>query len=212
VSSPTISDEIESSSAPGRFELYVEGPRDREILRHFAHKLSPRLARAMDPCVRILGGRQPARAVELFRSLADEASPGAPRGLCILDRDNPRSGAPDEILPQEPQLDFVVWGRRHIESYLVVPAAIRRCLKHKADASALDRFSASFLPTEGDEEVFGSFDAKHLLAGPGPIARTFGHPLRPREIVRRMFPNEIHPDVRQVLTMVNAGITGSSRV
>ncbi len=209
---PTISEEDLAASAPTRFALYLEGPRDRDILRNFAHRLSPRLARAMDPCVRILGGRRPARAVELFRDLADEAGPATPRGICILDRDTPHPGAPQEVLPDEPKLDFVVWGRRHIESYLVVPEAIRRCLARKADASSIDRFSADYLPQDIDEEYFHSFNAKHLLAGLGPIARTFGRPLRPRDIVHRMLPNEIHPDVRQVLATVSASLSEPAEV
>ena len=51
----------------GGFALYVEGPRDQEILRSWARRVSRPLERAIDASTVIMGGRQPARAVEHFR-------------------------------------------------------------------------------------------------------------------------------------------------
>ena len=69
-----------------RFVLYVEGPRDCDLLRTFARHLSPALARAVGASAVILGGRRPARAQEHFRDLGG-ASAGV-RALCVLDRDD----------------------------------------------------------------------------------------------------------------------------
>jgi hypothetical protein len=197
-----------------RFALYVEGPRDRDILRIFAAKQSPVLARTMDSSVKILGGRQPARAVELFRRLArDEegARQGAPlRGVCVLDRDEAHE-AHDRNL-SEPGLDFFIWSRRHIESYLLVPSAIRRCLGFSGDDSRIDRLLGSHLPDPEDEGACRSIDAKRLLAPAGPIACALGWGPRPRDVARHMSATDLHPDVRQLLARISEGLgLGSGR-
>jgi hypothetical protein len=185
------------ADAPLRFALYVEGPRDRDVLRHFAQKLSPELAKTMDPCVRILGGKQPERAAQMFGRLVEEAGEtnrDKPRGLCILDRDDDESwnakksdDAQDATSNDAANLEFVVWNRRQIESYLLVPQALRRCAsKHGADPQ-FDRILASTLPENGDEAAFADY---------------LGRPLRAREIVRNMSPVDIHDDVKAVLTRV----------
>ncbi|HIG72617.1 MAG TPA: hypothetical protein EYG46_07370 [Myxococcales bacterium] len=200
------------ADAPLRFALYVEGPRDRDVLRHFAQKLSPELAKTMDPCVRILGGKQPERAAQMFGRLVEEAGQkkrDKPRGLCILDRDDDErwnakktDDAQDAMSNDAANLEFVVWNRRQIESYLLVPHALRRCAsKHGADTQ-FDRILASTLPDNGDEAAFASLNAKRLLSARGPIADYLGRPLRAREIVRNMSPVDIHDDVKAVLTRV----------
>ena len=196
--------------APRRFALYVEGPRDCDILRSFASKISPRLARRMDPCIHILGGRRPARAAELFRELSQELGrekSAVPRGLCVLDRDDPRLHSGE--LPDEPRLDYFVWGRRHIESYLMVPAAIRRCMARRHNGSCLDRLIADEIPSPDDEPVFRDFDAKRLLARRGPLAKKLGGPLNPREIVRSMSRADVHSDICEVLARVREGLDGT---
>jgi len=200
---PTIADPGCPRSASRRFALYVEGPRDRDILRLFARKLSPKLARTMDPCVRILGGRRPVRAAALFRELAEKLGIDdevAPRGVCVLDRDDLASRI--DLFPEEPRLRYVVWRRRHIESYLLVPAAIRRCLGRPDGDRFIDRFLENHIPDASDERAFEDFDAKRLFARQGPISKTFGRPVRPRDIVRCMAPGDIHPDVRDLMSMV----------
>jgi hypothetical protein len=215
MSSARFARERKESLAPRRFALYVEGPRDCDILRSFAGKVSPKLARRMGPCIRILGGRRPARAAELFRELSEElcrAESGVPRGLCVLDRDDPRLHGGE--LPDEPRLDYFVWGRRHIESYLMVPAAIRRCLDRRKgsrrdNGSSLDRLLADEIPSPDDEPVFRDFDAKRLLARKGPIASKLGTPLNPGEIVRFMSRDDVHADVCQLLDRVREGLDGA---
>ena len=62
------------ASAPPAFTLYVEGPRDRSILRAWAYRMMPGHARRLFGASVILGGRQPERALEHFReNWADDA-------------------------------------------------------------------------------------------------------------------------------------------
>lgn len=217
---PRAARKSDLAKASLRFALYVEGPRDHDVLRLFAQKLSPELARVMDPCVRILGGRQPARAAELFGSMVEravESDEGAPRGLCVLDRDDPllfTSNATSAFTrddAENTELEFVVWKRRQIESYLMVPCAIRRCLsKHRSD-SQLDRMLESWLPDPSDEDAFRKLDAKRVLGVRGPIANYLGRPLRAQEIVRNMSPLDVHTDVKEVLARVRDHLGSSSR-
>jgi hypothetical protein len=181
------------------FVLYVEGPSDREILRSWAHRISPRLARSLGNSVVILGGRQPARAIEHFRGLA----PGT-RGVCVLDRDQEAARAED--LPVEPGLEFHTWRRRHIESYLLVPDAIRRCVRPSRASARLDRVFREHLPAEGDESAFIELDAKRLLGEWGPLARALGTALPPGGIARAMRATELHPDVHQLFARVREGL------
>ncbi len=191
------------ATASKRFALYVEGPRDRDVLRLFAQRLSPELARAMDPCIRILGGRKPDRAAELFGKLVDQAAENervALRALCVLDRDDPSRLR--DAYPERDRLEFVVWRRRQIESYLLVPGAIRRCVPNRRDHPKIDRVIETSLPASDNEPAFRELDAKRVLGARGPIADILGRPLRPREIVRNMSPLDIHHDVKEVLTRV----------
>lgn len=200
------------ATASERFVLYVEGPRDRDVLRNFAKRLSPELARAMDPCIRILGGRKPDRAEALFRQLAEQAVEAArpvPRGLCVLDRDDP--SCLREVDSRQEGLEFVVWNRRQIESYLLVPGAIRRCVSNGRDSAKLLRLLDSALPAPDNEPAFREFDAKRLLGERGPIASVLGRPLRAREIVRNMSPVDIHADVKDLLGRVRDRIEVPTR-
>jgi len=56
------------------FILYVEGPRDRSILRAWAQRLLPDRAPDVLAEAVIMGGRRPARAVEHFRARKEAAS------------------------------------------------------------------------------------------------------------------------------------------
>jgi hypothetical protein len=206
---PSASPNRDLSTAPRRFALYVEGPRDRDVLRQFANKLSPELARTMDPCVQILGGRRPERAAKLFRSKVSQADSGdetPPTALCILDRDDPVNCRND--FPEEPGLDFVIWKRRQIESYLMVPRAIRNCCRSTRHSPALDHLLDVLIPDPGDEAKLRDLDAKRVLAAQGPIARVVGRPLRARDIVRSMSPLDVHADVRGVLAVIRDQLGG----
>ncbi len=185
---------------PGGFVLYVEGPRDRDLLRTWAQRVSPILARAIAECTVILGGRQPARAVAHFREL--RARGEAERGLCVLDRDG-ESGAL-RLADEEPGLDFFTWRRRHIESYLLVPEAIRRSARTPADLRVV-RSLRELLPPADDEAALADLDAKRLLARHGPLDQLLGS-LPPSRIARAMRAEELHPDVRDLLDRVRAGL------
>ena len=187
-----------------RFVLYVEGPSDSDILRTWAKLVSPALGRAVEACAVILGGRRPARAVEHFASLADAGAINGEslRGICVLDRD--ASPTPELGIPRPAGLEFFTWERRHIESYLLVSPAIRRCLSARPD-SRLDLLLRDLLPEASDEVLMRDVDAKRLLAMRGGLARALGAPLSPAKIARRMNRSELHPDVLCLLDQVRSG-------
>ena len=65
-------DSVRTAGAPSRaggFVLYLEGPADRGVLEGWCRQLLPGLARRLSRATVILGGRQPARAIEHFRGL-----------------------------------------------------------------------------------------------------------------------------------------------
>lgn len=189
------------------FVLYVEGPRDRDVLRAWAQRLHPPLGRALAADSVILGGRQPERAVAHFRDLRHN-EPQA-RGLCVLDRDG---GAEDLGLPEDvPGLEFHVWARRHIESYLLVPEAIRRSLRRPAQDRRVARACRRLLPAPGDENAFQELDAKRLIAPEGELSRAVGAPLRPGRIARAMREDDLHPDVRALLRQAMAAFHRARR-
>jgi hypothetical protein len=154
----------------------------------------------MAACTVILGGRQPARAVAHFRGL--RARGEAERGLCVLDRDG-ESGEPR--LPEaEPGLAFFTWRRRHIESYLLVPDAIRRSARAPAELRIV-RSLRALLPAADDEAALEDVDAKRLLARHGPLEQLLG-PLPPGRIARAMRPEELHADVWHLLERIREGL------
>lgn len=163
--------------------LYVEGPRDREIVEGWALRASPRLAARVREATVILGGRQPARACEHLA--LERAAGGGVAGLCVLDRDQQQEPAPS---PDGPEM--FVWGRRHIESYLLVPSVLRRVLRNP-DPRALRALEAA-LPDAADERAWRELDAKRRLAASGerlPWGR----------LARAMHEDELHADVRAFL-------------
>lgn len=186
-------------AAAAALTLYVEGPRDRSILRAWAHRLIPkRASRVLGGSV-ILGGRQPGRALEHFeRHLADV--PGA-RALCVLDRDDGAGAAPD---PNGFELEFFTWSRRHIESYLIVPAAIRRALGLPEHDRRIERAIERHLPDAGDESAWRELDAKRLLAPQGPLPRALGRALPLSRIARATRESELHADVHALFARVEA--------
>jgi hypothetical protein len=169
--------------------LYVEGARDREILRGWSDRLLPWLAARIFGDAVILGGRRPARAIEHFRGLGGGAS--GVRGLCVLDRDDGRT----VFVPNDEEgLEFFTWSRRHIESYLLVPAAIRRALRLDRDARTR-RVLASHLPAPGDEARLREVDAKRLLAPNGAVSRALSRRIPLASVARATRKDELHPDV-----------------
>lgn len=176
----------------GRFVLYVEGPRDRDILRAWASRLSPGLAEELVRGSVILGGRQPDRAVEHFEGVRARAAQA--RAVCVLDRDDEPSDVP--ATGGAPGLEFFTWSRRHIESYLLVPAAIRRFLRRNGAEPRVSRALERLVPDGDDEATLREIDAKRLLSAQGALARACGRPLQPGRLAREMFVGELHPDIR----------------
>ncbi len=179
--------------------LYVEGPRDRDILEGWARGVSVPLARAVREVSVILGGRQLGRAAAHFTAQA-AARPGL-QGLCVLDRDD---GA--EARGAAHGLDVFMWSRRHIESYLLVPAAIQRALRLPEHDGRVPRLLRQHLPEAAGESTLRDLDAKRLLAATGPIARGLGQPLALGRIARVMRPEELHSDVSALLARLRAAL------
>lgn len=181
------------------FVVYVEGPRDRDILGAWARRIAPRLCAELVASTVILGGRQPARAAEHLRACRRQQS--ATRGICVLDRDGDETPEP----AVEPGLEFFTWGRRHIESYLLVPEAIRRGLRIRDHDGHFDRLMRAHLPDLDDEAALRELDAKQLLGRKGPLARFLGRPVAPGRIARAMRSEELHPDVRALFARLQQG-------
>jgi len=163
--------------------------------------MMPVLARPLFGASVILGGRQPARAVEHFRNLGGAGS--GTRAMCVLDRDD--MGEPTPEAP-EPGLEFFTWGRRHIESYLLVPAAIARSLNEAPGDRRLARILRDHIPEEGDEDAFRSFDAKRVLGPKGVLTRTLGRPIALGQIARVTRETELHPDVHALFARLRTGL------
>lgn len=192
-----------SSPAESPFVLYVEGPRDRGLLDAWAFRFSPALAASLAPVSVILGGCQPLRAAEHFRELRARSAVEL-RALCVLDADRERRPPPERA--REPGLEFYTWGRRHIESYLLVPAAICRALRVPPGDARLTRWFERELPAPDDEESFAELDAKELFAHHGALQRLFGRPVRPAHVARAMRRDELHGDVHALLERLREGL------
>jgi hypothetical protein len=191
-----------SGPSAAALTLYVEGPRDRSILRAWAHRLIPQRASRVLGSAVILGGRRPVRALEHFeRHLAD--LPGA-RALCVLDRDDGAGAPPD---PNGFELEFFTWSRRHIESYLIVPAAIRRALGIPEHDHRIERAMDRLLPDADDEDTWRDLDAKRLLGPQGALTRALGLALPLSRIARATRENELHEDVLALFARVEALMT-----
>jgi hypothetical protein len=137
----------------------------------------------------ILGGRQPARALEHF-SDAGGAEAGL-FGLCVLDRDD--GAQPDPPASSEPGLEFFTWGRRHIESYLLVPAAIRRTLRLADNDPRIHRVLDAALPRPADESSYRQVDAKRLLGPNGALPRILGRSISLPKVGGAPRRDEQHP-------------------
>jgi len=183
-----------SEAAP--FVLYVEGPRDRDVLRIWCQRHRPDAVPTVRSAV-ILGGRQPNRALAHLRRLR-AGEPGA-QGLCILDRDQALDPDPAS---DEPGMEFFTWTRRHIESYLLVPSALRRLARSPQERFRLERFVRERLPADGDEMAWRRLDAKRLVERDGPLARALGRPVPAGTSARAIRRDELHGDVRALLERI----------
>jgi len=187
--------------------LYVEGPRDRDILEGWTRAASAPLARALREAAVILGGRQPGRAAAHFAE-QKAARPGL-QGICVLDRDG---GAEPAGASRTEGLEVFTWSRRHIESYLLVPAAIQRSLRAVEDGARIARLLRQHLPAGDDERALRDLDAKRLLASHGSLARRLGQPLALGRIARVMRPDELHADVSTLIARLQDALLGAAAV
>jgi hypothetical protein len=190
-----------SGGPDGGFQVFVEGPSDRDILAAWARRISLHLSRALRRSSVILGGRQPARAARHLRELR-ETEPEA-RGLCVLDGDR---GAPPEPV-EEPGLAYFTWSRRHIESYLLVPEAIRRSLRLRDGDGRVARLLRNHLPDHADEAALRTIDAKRLLDRNGPLVRGLPRPVAAGRIARAMQLEDFHPEIHSLLGEIQAGLS-----
>lgn len=176
-----------SRGAVDPFTLYVEGPSDRSILRGWAHRLMPSQVRPLLKASVILGGRQPIRALDHFRGRGSQG-----RAVCVLDHDETAPAVPSTGTDR---IEFFTWSRRHIESYLLVPAAIRRALGLGDDDHRVERILARDFPDPWDETAWSAFDAKRALGPRGALALALGRPLPLGRIARATRESELHGDV-----------------
>jgi hypothetical protein len=198
---------LRGGEPPGRFVLFVEGARDRGILEGWSQRHYPTLTRSLSHASVILGGRQPARAVEHLRRMNGEA--GGARALCILDRDD--GAAPDAPAVSWPGLELFTWSRRHIESYLLVPGAIRRALRLRDEDGRLERVLRDHLPPAGDESAYRDFDAKRLLGTNGILPRALGCAIPLGQVARSTRAEELHPDVDALFVRLRGELVNGVR-
>lgn len=194
----------ERRADPEPFVLYLEGARDREILSGWARHVAPVFGPTLERSTVILGGRQPARAVDDFRRRGG-ASAGL-SGLVVLDRDDhPDDQAAVRVL--EPGLELFIWSLRHIESYLLVPAAIRRIAPHAPDDRTLhawiERHAADGRPEARSGSRVGPH-AKRMLGAGGALGESLGVELRAGEIAKAMRRDELHADVHVLFARIAA--------
>lgn len=195
--------------------LYVEGARDREILATWARRLQPDVVRAIEQSAVILGGRQPARALRDFERRGGAAEGW--RGLIVLDRDDhdpspaPPATFATDVQPAPSGLETFVWSLRHIESYLLVPAAIRRVLGDAEDDPRVESAlaEARFLETGVSTATAEDPHAKRLLGPGGVLSERLGQTLAAGTIAGVMRREDLHPDVHALLARIGelAGVT-----
>ena len=86
-----------------------------------------------------------------------------------------------------------------MESYLLVPDAIRRGLRLRDEQGRVRRLLRELLPDPGDEERLRVLDAKRLLGPGGPIARGLDRSIPLGRVARVMREEELHADVLDLL-------------
>ncbi len=187
------------------FILYVEGARDREVLAGWARHVAPVFGPTLERSTVILGGRQPARAVDDFRRRGGAAA--GLSGLVVLDRDDhPEDRTVVSELP--PGLELFIWSLRHIESYLLVPAAIRRVVPNAPDDRTLhgwiERHAAADARPEVRLESRAGPHAKRMLGAGGALGESLGVELRAGEIAKAMRRDELHADVHDLFARIAA--------
>ena len=171
--------------------LFVEGARDREILRIWARTISPLLSRKLEQITTILGGRQPKRATKQFESIRNN-NPKL-KGLIVLDRDSEKKAG--LLTTAVTNLSLFTWHRRHIESYLLNLAAIRKGLGRRWN-SRIENFLYEQVPFD-DESSLRNFDAKHLFSQEGIFGKNSDFSLSTRQVSKAMLRTHFHQDIEE---------------
>ena len=169
------------------------------------------LVRCIEQNSVIMGGRRPARALSEFQKRGG-ARAGL-RGLIVLDRDDLEpedAGVADHGDVTEAGLEVFVWSLRHVESYLLVPAAIRRVLRHAEDDPIVERALSVLLSEEeatngaSRGRSTGSVHAKRMLGAGGSLSEVLGVDLHAGEIARAMAADDLHSDIRALFGRIGS--------
>jgi len=126
----------------------------------------------------------------------------------VLDRDHHAHSDSEAAIARElgisgedaAGLELFVWSQRHIESYLLVPAAIRRVLGDAVDDPRVDQALAETHSEQrrGDAEAASGLHAKRVLGAGGSLSEALGRELRAGAIARAMRREDLHDDVHDL--------------
>ena len=191
----------------GRAVLYCEDESDARILEAWAKRLNHPATRFFEnPFTHRLRGRRPRDARHhLFglRAVHDGVC-----GLLLLDGDN--RGDDSHDLGAE-GLDVHIWRRYEIENYLLVPAAIERFLGFHGDNLFVRSVFTGELPASAyNDPLHDSEAVKRIPASRNILPKLFESsqpPIRKADyyrIAEVMGPEEIHPEVKEVLDRIAA--------
>ena len=150
---------VGTEQSAGGFSVYVEGPRDRDVLAAWARRLSPPLARAFEPACVILGGRQPARAAGLLARRRDSKRPSGLRA-----RQRLAGGA----APPPPQASILPWPLTSIAT------SCAAAISHGAPAATAPLGPRGGLPPRRRRRCSPLANAS---SGQGPFALSWALPL-----------------------------------
>ena len=220
--------------------VYVEGETDEELLRGWAEALgkSPELRSLSNDMPRVAFVALRGGSADEMLQFADRhfrgcklLGEGAERVL-VLDRND---GKWIRRAEQDPNL--LVWRKRHVESYLLVPEAWERAARNAAEnqfpiarEAAAGAVRAFFKEQSRGlevnwlnpaEQVFRDVDAKQMLfearanRGDGYdalTARLYDQQVvvTRRDVAVAMLPAEIHDDIKQVFEKISGALSRQS--
>lgn len=190
----------------GRAILYCESESDARILEAWARRLDHPAARFFDnPFIHPLRGRRPHDA--RYHLFGLRAVHEGVRGLLLLDGDNLGDDA-HEIRAEG--LGVHVWRRYEIENYLLIPSAVERFLKRDRSDLFVHSVFKEELPASVVEYPLRDIEAvMRIPASKSILPKLFESeqpPIRKADyyrIAESMKPDEIHPEVIEVLDKIH---------